>query len=82
MEFVVMEGTVGGARYFTVKPTSYWWPISQNPSWDDINRWCILSFGPNKSMWDAPPLARWYANNSKFWFRNEEDLAAFLLKWA
>ena len=43
-------------------------------------------FGPSKgSIWfdkRAPdPGERWYANNSKFWFRNKQDLEWFLLRW-
>ena len=69
------EGTVYGARYLTVHPTN-------GTRWDDMMVWMIKQFGP--SAWNGvwTPDQRWYANNAKFWFRNEEDLLMFVLRWS
>lgn len=72
------HGTVYGAQYYTVAP-----PMGLMP-WSDMSAWCIETFGPSTgSIWAdiQTPSERWYANNSKFWFREEADLTLFLLKW-
>ena len=69
------EGTVYGARYLTVHPTN-------GTRWDDMTEWMVKTFGP--SAWDGvwTPDQRWYANNAKFWFRDEKDLTMFILRWS
>ena len=72
------QGTVYGARYYTVEP------IGGN--WKDMEEWCGQTFGdPGDRIWDsgpAPlPAKRWYMNNRKFWFRHEKDRDWFILKW-
>ena len=69
------EGCVYGARYLTVHPTN-------GTRWDDMTEWMVKTFGP--SAWDGvwTPDQRWYANNAKFWFRDEKDLTMFILRWS
>ena len=69
------EGCVYGARYLTVHPTN-------GTRWDDMTEWMVKTFGP--SAWNGvwTPDQRWYANNAKFWFRNEKDLTMFILRWS
>ena len=69
------EGCVYGARYLTVHPTN-------GTRWDDMTEWMVKTFGP--SAWNGvwTPDQRWYANNAKFWFRDEKDLTMFILRWA
>ena len=69
------EGRVYGARYLTVHPTN-------GTRWDDMTEWMVKTFGP--SAWDGvwTPDQRWYANNAKFWFRDEKDLTMFILRWS
>lgn len=83
LTFEISEGRVYGARYYTVQPKCDWgeavpWYILQ----DWIEDMCGESSG---TIWfdSGVPKAgeRWYANNSKFWFRNKEDLEWFLLRW-
>jgi hypothetical protein len=85
----VSDGTVYGARYHTARPM--WDPDKMptgyfNSGWNDMLEWCVETFGPTASIWGeqgAPPVNhRWYANNSKFWFRDERDLALFILRWS
>ena len=68
------EGCVYGARYLTVHPTN-------GTRWDDMTEWMVKTFGP--SAWNGvwTPDQRWYANNAKFWFRDEKDLTMFILRW-
>jgi hypothetical protein len=75
------EGRVYGARYYCVEP------IGGN--WREMEDWCINTYGKTTgSIWaqevdKTTPLVneRWYANNRKFWFRNEADRTMFILKW-
>lgn len=73
-EIVVDEGRVSGARYYTAQPTSGF-------DWSSMTEWMVETFGPTAHDGVWTPGMRWYANNAKFWFRNEADLVLFLLKW-
>lgn len=78
-ELVLGEGTVYGARYYTVAP------IGGN--WLEMETWCLDTYGRGDyPIWgekQAPePQQRWYANARKFWFRNESDRTMFILKWS
>ncbi len=44
--------------------------------------WCVEVFGPSAKMGVWQPGSRWYANNAKFWFREEEDAIMFILRWS
>lgn len=81
-ELVLTEGRVYGARYYCVEP------IGGN--WRAIEDWCISTYGETTgSIWAEEvnkttpmPGERWYANNRKFWFRNERDRTMFIIKWS
>ena len=75
---VLAEGTVYGSRYYTAEP------IGGN--WREMEAWCFEHFGgAGERIWGeekAPkPAQRWYMNNRKFWFRDEQDRMVFVLKW-
>ena len=73
------HGTVYGEQYYTVAPPVY------GASWRYMAAWCTETFGASTgSIWAniQEPSERWYANNSKFWFRSEADLSWFLLRWS
>ena len=64
-----------------------WWNINGmdkdvRPNWQDMMEWCVTTLGPSAEMGVWEPGASWYANNGKFWFREEKDRQWFLLKWA
>ena len=72
------EGTVYGSRYYTARPVG--------GKWSDMYNWCTEVFGEgSRALWGekkAPePARRWYANNSKFWFKNEKDRDWFIVMW-
>ena len=69
------EGRVYGARYLTVHPSNGW-------HWNEMMAWMVETFGPTAHDGVWTPNMRWYANNAKFWFRNEKDLTMFILRWA
>lgn len=69
------EGRVFGARYLTVHPGNSW-------QWNEMMEWMIEQFGPSACDGVWTPGMRWYANNAKFWFRNEADQLLFVLKWS
>ncbi len=71
---LVDEGRVYGARYYTAHPTT-------GANWNDMMTWMIDTFGPTSADGVWSPGYRWYANNARFWFRNQEDLTVFLLRW-
>jgi hypothetical protein len=81
---IVSEGNVFGEKYYTVKPIATWdldgdW--GGIDTWNEMENWCINTFGcaPANGVWE--PHGRWYMNNSKFWFKEQKDLEWFLLKW-
>ena len=84
IELECLEGRVFGARYDTVHPIPSW---DVNGDWGGIDtwnkmvEWCVETYGPTPKDGVWTPSARWYVNNAKFWFRNEEDRTLFLLKW-
>jgi hypothetical protein len=69
------EGRVYGARYLTVHPDN-------GRQWNEMMDWMVETFGPSADDGVWTPRMRWYANNSKFWFRNEEDRTLFILRWS
>jgi hypothetical protein len=78
------EGRVYGARYWIVRPVSGWDPNGDwggIDTWNKMVEWCVETFGPTPKDGVFTPSYRWYVNNAKFWFRNEQDMLLFLLKW-
>jgi hypothetical protein len=43
--------------------------------------WCVETYGPTPVDGIWTPGSKWYANNAKFWFREKDDLAYFILRW-
>jgi len=80
------EGRVYGARYLTVRPEICWDLESGDwgnlETWPKMIKWCGETFGPTPEDGVWTPNARWYVNDSKFWFRSQLDLTLFLLMWA
>ena len=87
-QLIYDTGTVYGKRYYTVAPI--WVPDRNgwhNDEWDQMMAWCVETFGPSKySIWGEnptpDPMERWYANNAKFWFRDQRDRDWFTLRWS
>lgn len=84
MELIREEGRIYGSRYYTVKPVVSWdldgdW--GGIDTWNEMFKWMITTFGPTPKDGVWTPNCRWYANNSKFWFREQKDLEWFVLKW-
>ena len=76
------EGRHYGARYHTLKPEGYT-PNWDNQIWGGMVEWAVEQFGAAGSLWDSEPHCdRWYVNNAKFWFRDEEDAIMFILRWS
>jgi hypothetical protein len=75
------EGHVYGTRYWTVHPVLQPVHYSESKVWNDMMAWMVETFGPTSKDGVFTPSQRWYANNAKFWFRNEQDLTVFLLRW-
>lgn len=79
------EGRVSGTRYYTIKPM-YTWDVTYDwdsiRPWHDMVAWCVNIFGPTPKDGVWTPGARWYVNNTKFWFRNQEDQMMFMLRWS
>jgi hypothetical protein len=80
-DLMLSEGRVYGARYYCVEPVG--------GNWRAMEDWCIQTCGESTgSIWAEEvnkttpmPGERWYANNRKFWFREEKDRTMFMLKW-
>lgn len=69
-------GKVFGKEYLTVAP------MNAEGMWPDMMEWMVETFGPTArdGVWTADQ--RWYANNAKFWFRNQKDRDWFVLRWS
>lgn len=82
----VSDGTILGSHYHSAKPIydDGAYAISgRSEKWDKAVEWCVENFGTTRLPWvNGGKLERWYVNNSTFWFKNEEDLTLFLLRWA
>jgi len=80
-DLVLSEGKVYGSRYYCVEPVG--------GNWLEMEKWCLQTCGESTgSIWAeekykhaAQPGERWYGNNRKFWFRDEQDRIMFVLKW-
>lgn len=81
-ELVLSEGRVNGARYYCVEPVG--------GNWIEMETWCQTVLGESGEIWTIknedefgwPEQNRWYANNRKFWFRNEKDRTMFIMRWS
>lgn len=78
-------GTVFGVEYHTVEPNfalHFFDVKTEAGKWTAMHSWCVETFGAThpEGAWVADQ--RWYANNAKFWFRNEADMMMFSLKWS
>lgn len=56
-------------------------PVNALDEWPHMMRWMIDTFGPTAKDGIWTPGQRWYANNARFWFRQEQDLMLFVMKW-
>lgn len=81
MDFEIDERRISGARYYTVKPLFEYWFGTEPKEWSSMVEWCVETYGPSPSDGVWTPGAKWYVNNSKFWFRTKEDLEWFVLRW-
>ena len=73
--FWLSKGTIYGTEYLTVHPNN-------SDAWNEMMAWMIKQFGPSADNGVWTPNMRWYANNAKFWFREEQDLLMFVLRWS
>jgi hypothetical protein len=70
-------GKVFGKQYLTVAP------MNAEGKWSDMMEWMVTTFGPlDDSQGVFTPNQRWYANNAKFWFRDQKDRDWFVLRWS
>lgn len=71
------EGRVYGSRYLTVAP------MNAEGKWPEMMQWMVDTFGAlDDTQGVFTPNQRWYANNAKFWFRNQKDRDWFVLRWS
>ncbi len=84
MKLELDEGSVYGAKYYTVRPVPSW-DLDKDwggvDTWNSMMKWCMETFGPTPKDGVWTPGSCWYANNARFWFRNAADRDWFLLRW-
>lgn len=84
MELELSEGRVYGARYHVVHPVPNW-DITGDwggvDRWNSMVEWCVNTFGPTPKDGVWTPGMKWYVNNARFYFREEADMALFVLRW-
>lgn len=74
-KIIVSHGTVFGQHYHTAEPCG--------GNWESMQAWCQCNFGNPSSVWDNfSSDNRWYVNSRRFWFRDEQDLLLFLMRWS
>jgi len=78
---ILGDGTVYGERYFTIKPMAFT-IYGDSSHWDQMLTWCVDTFGPAPKDGVWTPSSRWYANNTRFWFKEEADRTMFILRWS
>jgi hypothetical protein len=87
VKLICDTGTVYGLRYYTVEPINLEWQDTRR-MWEDMMLWCQNQFGETGNLWretknlTPEPNQRWYANDRKFWFRDEAERTMFLLRWS
>ena len=70
-------GKVFDKQYLTVAP------MNAEGMWSDMMEWMVTTFGPlDDSQGVFTPNQRWYANNAKFWFREQKDRDWCVLRWS
>ncbi len=69
-------GTVFGQKYLIVAP------MNAEDRWHNMMSWMVKTFGPTSQDGVWTPNQRWYANNAKFWFRDQKDRDWFVLRWS
>jgi hypothetical protein len=70
------KGRVFDQEYLTVAP------MNAEGKWADMMSWMVETFGPTTLDGAWTPNQRWYANNAKFWFRDQKDRDWFVLRWS
>jgi len=81
MPWLKSSGTIYGKRYYTIAPPMW------ESDWNSMMTWCEETFGTTGDLWKETksltpePNQRWYANNAKFWFKEEKDFNWFVMKW-
>lgn len=85
MKLELDEGRVFGARYWVVHPIASWdldgdW--GGVDAWHRMVEWTVETFGPTPEDGVWVSGQRWYVNNARFYFRNEQDRDWFILRWA
>lgn len=81
MNLLVQQGTVYEESYWTVHPYRFSCVDECVSCWNQMMEWTVDTFGPAPVDGIWTPGARWYANNAKFWFRDQRDRDWFLLRW-
>jgi hypothetical protein len=79
------EKRLNGAKYYVANVqlensdiTNQW---LSTKSWLKLEDWCHSTFGERPYNEWPTSSSRWFVNNSAFWFRNNDDLLMFVLRW-
>ncbi len=81
IKVTLLDKSWHGAHYWIVDCYLESHSITGNIStWEEITQWCIDTLGEQGDVWSRQ-AERWYLNGGMFWFRNEADRTAFLLRW-
>jgi hypothetical protein len=86
MNIEYSEGQVYGTRYYTARPqwagSTGTWSSFSNEAWNEMLSWILETFGPSETdNGTVIPGQRWYVDGNRFWFRENEDLVMFKLRW-
>ena len=81
MTITILSKIWKGTKYHCVHIQLMYW-LDATHTWSEMQEWCKELFGPQGDPWQEHSGARWYYNDSKFWFREERDRTLFMLRWS
>lgn len=81
MTLTTLSATWCGTDYYCVSIQIVYW-VDPTHTWSEMQAWCLDLFGPQGDPCGDESSARWYYNDSKFWFREERDRTLFMLRWS
>ena len=83
MKIDVEEKRLNGARYYTASPyVDGLNSVETLREWLVLEDWCWDNFGERPMNRWPDSGDRWFANNNAFWFKDEQDLMMFMLRWS
>lgn len=77
---VQLDKRVNGKKFYAVEIVLS--DVRYLTCWDKMEAWCRDTIGESNPTNTWPSAStNWFMNNSAFWFREESDMMAFILRF-